>query len=167
MLWELVATFSCAFAAAGIVLMLRLFWKKQPKWLVPASAAAGMLAFQIYSEYTWFDHMQSLLPKNTTVVAKIAEPVFYQPWSYVNAPVLKFAVVEHATQNAENADHKLTQLYLFERRMSAKTLPIAVDCRQKLQATVSQINGKTQYDWGKGEYTENIVQAVCGKTQAA
>lgn len=167
MLWEMIATLSCAFSAAGIMLMLRVFWKKQPKWLIPASAGVGILAFQIYSEYTWFEHTQSRLPEQSAVVAQIAEPVFYRPWSYIYPPILKFAVVDKTTQSPNPNEPTHTQLYLFERRMSAKTLPIAVDCQKGLQANVSQQNGKVQYDWGKGEFTENIVKAVCHNMQAA
>lgn len=160
MLWELIATASCAFAAAGIILMLRVFWKKQPKWLIPAAAGVGMLAFQIYSEYTWFAHTSSRLPRGAVVVAEIAQPVFYQPWSYLRAPVLQFAVVDKNSQtDQQQPQHKITQLYFFERRMSAKTLPIAVDCAQKRYANI--INGQIG-NWDNTAYTAKIVQAVCG-----
>lgn len=159
MLWELIATASCAFAAAGIVLMLRVFWKKQPKWLIPAAAGLGMLAFQVYSEYTWFRHTSSRLPQGAQVVAEIAEPVFYRPWSYFYPPVLQFAVVEQNSRaHPDNPQHKLTQLYFFERRMSAKSLPIVVDCEHKRYAGL--VNGLPAA-WSSGEYTGKIVAAVC------
>lgn len=159
MLWELIATASCAFAAAGVVLMLRVFWKKQPKWLIPAAAGLGMLAFQIFSEYTWFRHTSSRLPQGARVVAEVAEPVFYRPWSYAYPPVLKFAVVDqNSRSDAANPQHRFTHLYFFERRMSAKSLPIVVDCAHRRYADFA--NGRAQA-WNSGPYTDKIVEAVC------
>ena len=62
--------------AAGIMMMIRLFIKKLPKWLVPAAAGLGMIGFQVYSEYTWFSHTRSLLPESAVVVAEVRKTRF-------------------------------------------------------------------------------------------
>ncbi|MES7593453.1 hypothetical protein U6M85_12405, partial [Cutibacterium acnes] len=68
MFWELIATFSAGLGAAGIALLLRaITLKKLPNWIIPVFAGAGMLGFQIYSEYTWFSHQRSLLPAGVEV----------------------------------------------------------------------------------------------------
>ena len=68
MIWEWIATITAGLGAAGLLMLLRLFYKRLPKSLIPAAAGLGMLLFQIHSEYTWFDHTRSLLPASAVVV---------------------------------------------------------------------------------------------------
>ena len=82
MLWEWLATVFAGLGAAGVMLSLRFFIKRLPKWSIPASAGLGMIVFQVYSEYTWFEHTKSLLPATAVVVAEVAETAPYKPWSY-------------------------------------------------------------------------------------
>ena len=160
MLWELIATITAGFGAAGIALILRMMFKKLPKWLIPAAAGLGMIGFQVFSEYTWFEHTRSRLPSETKVVAEIPETAFYKPWSYVKPEVLKFVAVD--TANLETVDQarniRRANLYFFERRMSAQTLPVWIDCQNQVQ---SDIADPAKQVWGKTGYTENIVAAVC------
>lgn len=165
MIWEWIATLFAGLGAAGIVLGLKLIFKKMPKWAVPASAGLGMILFQVYSEYTWYNHTRSLLPAGTEVVAEIPDTAFYKPWSYIKPQVLKFVAVDTAKTLPVNGDNRIIQanLYFFERRMSANTWPVLIDCDKKLQANVKNIeNGIPQPDsWNKTPYTENIAAAVC------
>ena len=62
MFWTFVATIFSGLGAAGIALGIRaLTRKKAPKWIIPAFAGAGMLAYLVYGEYNWFEHKQTLL----------------------------------------------------------------------------------------------------------
>lgn len=156
MIWELTATVCAAFGAAGLVLMLRPFWRGQPKWLPPAAAGLGMMAFQIYGEYTWFEHTRSRLPPQTVVVAEAAERAPYKPWSYLQPQVLKFIAADTAGV-LESGGRRQVNLYFFERRLPVQVLGVWVDCRQGLQAEVG--NGAPQ--WGKTAYTDRLLAAVC------
>ena len=170
MIWEFVATISAGLGAAGIMMMIRLFVKKLPKWLVPAAAGLGMIGFQVYSEYTWFDHTRSLLPASAMVVAEVPESTFYKPWSYVKPQVLKFVAID-STKTAsvgENGQVLQTNLYFFERRMSAQTWPILINCQTRLQANAPQQNNGEPLSidadaWSKTDYSEKIAQAICPK----
>lgn len=62
MFWELIATFIAGLGASGIVLSLRLIFKKIPKWLVPAAAGLGMIGFGVFNEYDWYRHTSTRLP---------------------------------------------------------------------------------------------------------
>lgn len=155
MFWELIATILAGFMAAGVALSFRLLFKKLPRWIVPAAAGLGMLGFQIYSEYTWFEHTKSRLPDGVSVVATHADPAFYKPWSYFRAPILHFVAVE-PSDNAEAGNIKRANLYFFERRMAAHHAPILVDCQNKLQSDFSH-----SPNWGQTPMTEDIVRAVC------
>ena len=55
-----------------------------------------------------------------------------------------------------------THVYFFDRRMSAQTLPIWVDCQNGLQANAPANNqAPAKLAWGKTAYTDRIVQAIC------
>lgn len=164
MIWELIATVIAGLGAAGLVLALRLFIKTLPKSFIPAGAGLGMLFFQIYSEYTWFEHTRSRLPESAVVVAEVAESAFYKPWSYYRAPVLKFITVDKATtiSQPQNQHIKETHLYFFERRINAHTLPILIDCHTRLQANLpANANLAQAPQWGQTPYTSKVVAALC------
>lgn len=154
MFWELIATVLSGFMAAGVALSLRLLIKKLPRWIVPAAAGLGMMGFQVFSEYTWFEHTKSRLPKGVLVVATHEEAAFYKPWAYVKAPILKFVAAEQVKGQAGAV--RQANLYFFERRMPAAHTPILVDCQNGRQSDFS----KTP-NWGITPMTDEIVKAVC------
>lgn len=161
MFWEIIATVIAGLGSAGIVLSARLLIKKLPKWLVPAGAGLGMLGFQVYSEYTWFEHTRSMLPKTATVVASTGVPAFYKPWSYYHAPVLKFITVDkNNVSPTDTPDILQTNLYFFERREPAQTMSILVNCKDGVQ---SDLTTSSTPNWGKLPFTDDIVKAICPK----
>lgn len=136
MFWEIIATVFAGFLLAGLVLPIRLFFKKVPKWIVPAAAGLGMIGFQVYSEYTWADNTIAKLPDSTIVVAKVPSSTWFRPWSYVAPQTFQFVALdtESITSNPSNPKIKQANLYFFERRNIAYPLGISVDCQQpKLQ----------------------------------
>lgn len=63
MLIEFLAVIAAGFGGAGVALILRqLSARRLPSWLVPFSAAAGMLGMVIYLEYSWADRFEAGLP---------------------------------------------------------------------------------------------------------
>lgn len=162
MFWEIIATVIAGLGTAGIVLSARLIIKKLPKWLVPFGAGLGMLGFQIYSEYTWFDHTRSMLPKEAVVVASTGVPAFYKPWSYHYAPVLKFiAVDKNNVSPTDTPDILQTHLYFFERREPAQTISILINCKDGTQSDLTTGGTPT---WGKLPFTDDVVKAVCSNS---
>ncbi|KLT72350.1 hypothetical protein PL75_08800 [Neisseria arctica] len=163
MIWEFIATLSAALGAAGLVMLLKLVFKRLPKWSVPAAAGLGMLAFQVHSEYTWFAHTRALLPGTAQVVAEVPETAFYKPWSYIRPQVLKFIALDSA--KTEIIDKQIpviqTNLYFFERRMSAHTLPVWVNCRTRMLTLNLPENKSGDIEWGKTPYSEKTANAVC------
>lgn len=141
MFWELVATVFAGLGAAGVALVLRLLsGKRLPKWLVPACAGLGMLGFQIYTEYTWFAHQKDLLPEGVVVVRTATEQVPWRPWSYLAPQTVRFMAlnVGQASVNARHPNLMLAELYLFERRRSARRVPQVIDCERGARAVFTQ-----------------------------
>lgn len=84
MIWNLVATAFAGLGAAGVALILRMLSRKKlPKWIIPAFAGAGMLAYQIYIEYSALDLIKSRLPEGTAVIETETDSMVWRPWTYL------------------------------------------------------------------------------------
>ncbi len=95
MIWNLIATVVAGLGAAGIALLLRsLSRKKLPKWIVPVFAGLGMLGYQIYTEYTWYDFKRAQLPANAEVVEVRTDSMIWRPWTYLYPMTVSFTVVD-------------------------------------------------------------------------
>lgn len=104
MFWNLVATIFAGLGAAGIALAIRsLTRKRAPKWLIPVFAGLGMMAYQVYIEYTWFDHMKSRLPQEAVVVSTQSESTWWRPWSYVMPQITSFTVLDRKSIRRDTA----------------------------------------------------------------
>lgn len=128
--WELLATIFSGFLLAGLVMPVKMFYKKTPKWLVPVAAGVGMLGFQVISEYSWYSHTVKKLPEGSVVVASVPKSTWFRPWSYAYPQVLQFVVLDgkNITVSTDSPSIKTVNLYFFERRMPAQTLAVQVDC---------------------------------------
>lgn len=140
MLLELMATIFAGLGAAGLALFGRLITAQRlPRWTIPAFAGAGMLGFQIYSEYTWFEHQQSLLPKGVLVAKAIPETKMWKPWTLAYPQTSRFIALDtnSIAANKINPELMLADIYLFERRRSAQRLPQVFHCRQQARANLT------------------------------
>lgn len=117
MFWTFVATIFSGLGAAGIALGIRAVTRNRaPKWIIPAFAGAGMLAYLIYGDYTWYDHKQSRLPAEAAVVNTESTPQFLRPWTYLAPYVTAFSVVDTSRIARDTADEDIVRftLYRFE-----------------------------------------------------
>jgi hypothetical protein len=141
MLWELIATVIAGIGAAGIALFIRKLAKnKAPAYLIPVFAGTAMLAFQIYSEYSWYPHQASRLPEGVVVVKTVEEQAVWRPWSYLQPQILRFiaADVANMSANSHNAELKLVDLYFFSRRSQARRVTQVVHCGQHARADFTE-----------------------------
>lgn len=134
MIWTLVALASAGIGSAGIALILRsLTRQKLPKWIVPVFAGAGMLTYQIYSEYSWLQHKQTQLPPNSEVISVQQGAMVWRPWSYLYPLDVSFTVIDGAhistTQVGEDRVAEFI-LYRFENMLvdSVKAAPHLLNC---------------------------------------
>jgi hypothetical protein len=130
MLFELIAAFAAGLALAGIAMGLRWLSRgRLPKWIIPASAGLGMLAFAIWSEYSWFDRVSNTLP-NATVVWKNEDSSMLRPWSFLRPVVTRLTAVDHATvQRHENfPDQVMIDVILWGRWQPPVRAKMAFDC---------------------------------------
>lgn len=141
MFWEFVATVFAGLGAAGIALLLRKLSSQQlPRYLVPVFAGAGMLGFQIFSEYSWYSHQLSLLPQGVVVVKAVEEKTSWRPWTFIKPQVSRFMAldVKNSAANSQNPELVLANLYLFERRQTAINVKLVLHCPTKQRANYSE-----------------------------
>lgn len=151
MFWEFVATLFAGLGTAGVVLFARGLSRRLarlgstsrwivPKWAIPVGAGLGMLAFQIYSEYSWFEHQRGLLPETVQVVRTVEQTAVWRPWSYLVPQTVRFMALDvaGAAPHPQRPHLILADLYLFERRMSARRIPQVIHCRAPARADFSQ-----------------------------
>lgn len=166
MLYEFIATIAAGFALAGVALLMqhlaKLAKKKTPKWLVPIFAGIGMLFFQIHQEYHWYDQQTTSLPERMVVVKTIEDSAWFRPWTYLKPQTIRFMAVDKGNiQIYNDKPHiKLINLYLFERRMSTKTIPQLIDCQQKTRANSLQ-DLEVSANWIKLTDTDELIKAIC------
>ncbi|GAA0688856.1 hypothetical protein GCM10009104_13920 [Marinobacterium maritimum] len=119
MIWNLIATLVAGLGAAGIALILRsLSRKKLPKWIVPAFAGLGMLSYQIYTEYTWYDFKREQLPANAEVLDVRTDSMIWRPWTYLYPMTVGFSVVDNGSmRDTLVGDERIVEfvLYHFEK----------------------------------------------------
>lgn len=140
MFLELIATFIFGIGAAGVVLLLgRVTGGRLPKWVMPVAAAAAMIGFTIWSEYTWAARTTAELPEGLAVVDEVSESRAYKPWTYVAPQVTRIVAVDTATMRTrpETPDLRLVDLYLFARWRPLAKVPQLIDCAGAARADVT------------------------------
>lgn len=119
MFWNLVATVFAGLGAAGIAMGIRAVTaKKAPKWLIPVFAGLGMMGYQVYIEYTWFDHMQSRLPDQATVISTQEEQAFWRPWSFLVPQITSFTVLDKSSIVRDRPQSDVVRFHLYRFRHS-------------------------------------------------
>lgn len=167
MFWNLVATIVCGLAAAGIAMAIRAATAKRvPGWLVPVFAGLGMMGYQIYMEYNWYDQMTARMPAEAVVVATERQVEFWRPWSFAFPQVNRITLLDtnSITRNRANPDTARFQLYRFRQtfggRVSKGTWLLNCPSRE-LVALNSDGTPNTSQARRLGK-EETLLQEVCG-----
>jgi hypothetical protein len=175
MFWEFVATIFAGLGAAGLVLILRFATRgKIPRWAIPMSAGAAMIAFQIYSEYTWFSHQKSLLPSDVKVAEAFEESVAWRPWTLVAPQTVRFIAVRlgQGAINRINPELVLAEIYFFERRLSAQRMHQVFHCGMRARAELTEDlqipepGAEPGAQWSKLTADDPILNIVCQQAVA-
>lgn len=131
MAMDLIAMIAAAFAAGGIVLFLtRVLRLGLPRWTLPAAAGATMLAYAMWSEYSWFGRMSSTLDDGVVVVATNSGGAPWRPWSYVLPVTDRFIAVDlgRAVPHTTADGQKFLNAYWFGRWSPTRVATVMVDC---------------------------------------
>ena len=131
MLFELLAAISAGFAAGGAVMLIN--WMTGgllPRFALPAAAGLAMIAFAIWSEYSWFERQRVGLPKGMSVISSHSQGSAFRPWTYVFPFANRFVAVDLANQRRNDAipGQILADLYRFQRYTPPSKAQVLVDC---------------------------------------
>lgn len=166
MFWNLLATVVAGMGAAGIALVIRsLTRKRAPKWLIPAFAGIGMLAYQIHLEYTWYDHKRSVLPEAAEVVSTEQREIAWRPWTYFVPQVTSFTVLDVNSINRERGTEGIARFYLhrFERivkdQVSSRIYLLNCDTRELV--SLSQDGSPNISELRRLDTSDPLQLAVC------
>ena len=95
MIWHLFAVLIMAVCMGGAAFGLRRLTRgKVPKWMIPVAAAAGMMGYLAYYDYSWYAFKLSQLPPGTTVIAEKRDQSFLKPWRYAYPAVSAFTILD-------------------------------------------------------------------------
>lgn len=168
MFWNLVALIVAGVGAAGIGLILRsLSRNKLPKWIVPVFAGIGMLAYQINSEYSWFDHKTAQLPKDSVVIETRQDTMLWRPWSFIKPMTTAFTVLDTSNVTLSQVENDIIaefQLYQFEQQHTDRVIarPYLLNC-QNGQMLLLNDQRKPDLDTLKELGPENALRTrLCG-----
>lgn len=144
MIWHLVAAFVVGISCAGIALFLRkISGQRLPKWIIPVFAGAGMLSYQIYTEYDWFELKKQSLPQESVVVATEQPGSFWRPWTFVFPMTTAFTVLDTGSMSSQMIDNQRVvqmMLYRFEKQHvdQVKNQGYLLNCDSREFVPVSQ-----------------------------
>ncbi len=145
MIYLLLATLALGGCAAGVVWMVaKPFGWKPPGVLYLIAAAAGMLGYSVYDEYTWFDRATTALPNRLQVVRSYATSMPYQPWTYAAPRIYRFDAVDLGSlrANPKAPDLALIRLLRVTRNTSSNNVSAILDCPN---ARYTEIDTSTQF----------------------
>lgn len=171
MLLEFVAIIAAGFALAGVALTLNILLRRRlPKWIVPASAGAGMLAMAIWLEYSWLERATANLPQEIEVVSTNRLRAWYRPWTYVVPQVNRLIAVDHRFERRNDAlpGQVLTRVLLLGRWEPSRQFGTVLDCtagrRADLTDQVEFTDSGSLADarWIDLPPDDPLLRAICG-----
>ena len=169
---ELVAAFVAAVACAGLAMLLRkLSGGRLPKWLVPAAAGCGMIAFAVWSEYDWFGRLEAALPEGVVVVWQEDGPSPLRPWTAVFPMTTAFTAMDtrKLAPHPDNAALVLAPIYGFARWQGTREGFMVIDCAARQSAVLTETlrvdssSAVTGADWTPIEGGGAIDRTVCSE----
>jgi len=166
MFLELIATFAAGIAAAGCALLAgRLSGGRLPRWFTPVAAGLAMLAYTIWSEYSWASRTVAALPQGVAVAETVDETIAWKPWTYLAPQTTRLIAVDTAGAlvNPETPQVRLVDLYLFGRWQPTAKRPQLIDCTAPARADVTEaaLAEPAAADWVSVDADDPLVAAAC------
>jgi hypothetical protein len=137
MLFDILALVSAGFAAGGVALLAqRLSGRRLPRWIVPGAAGAAMLAYAVWSEYSWFGRTSAALPEGVVVAARNSESAPWRPWTYLWPITDLFVAVDRRTRrtHAGAPGQSMVDVHVIERWQPVRSATVLFDCRGRRRA---------------------------------
>ncbi len=170
MVFDMIAMVSAGAGVAGIILVLRAILRGHlPRWALPAGIGAGMLAFSVWNEYSWYGRVTAALPPKVQVVLSPKGTSPFRPWTFVFPAATRFMALDRTVMqiSATNPAIRQSDVMLVERWMPMHRLPVAFDCTGWRQADLASggvlapDGTLTGSDWVAADRTDTLQIAAC------
>lgn len=171
MIWTLLSAAGAAFLAAGIAQYARLLTaKKLPKWIVPAAAGLGILGYQVYMEYSWFERMQAQLHERVPGAIELVDvrhdSMFWRPWTYVYPFASGFVVLDLGSLKvAQNDGETIARFMLYDFEQAyvdyVSSTGYLLNCAQKILVPLDENTKPLVAKQDKIDSTQRLYMAVC------
>lgn len=166
MFWDLIATVAAGFVVGGVVLMLRrLLRLPLPKWALPAAAGAAMIAYSVWSEYSWYGRMEASLPPSVEIALTNQDRAWWRPWTYLRPITTRFVAFdrEATLSNQAAPGQRLVTLLLFGRWEPTRSVQMIYDCAGERRAPVAQGGTVADADWQPVPADDPVLPLVCAE----
>lgn len=154
----------------GLVLVLNRWILRNyfGRWLYPATVAFGMVAFSLWSEYTWPTRVLDSQPALRLAVQN-DHSVPYRPWTYIWPQHNRLITVNLGLTRThpDQPGLVMTQLVLIARWEQTRTVTAVFDCINNTSAALTEavqlnpdgtLEGAT---WTELEAGDPVLRTVC------
>lgn len=119
-------------AAVGLFtwLFFRLIRRPMPRRALPLAIGLAMIAYAIWSDYSWGRRTEDLLPADMEVVERLSDHTRWQPWTYLFPRTTRMIAVDRGSirRNPAFPDVVMVDLVLLERWLPTRRVVRLVDC---------------------------------------
>lgn len=173
MLISLLVTLLLSLLAGAMVwLAFRTLGRKPPPFLIPAVIGATMLAYTIWSDYTWASRTTAALPAGVEVIERVAGATPWQPWTFLVPLADRMIAIDRPSTRTNDSlpGHYLVELVLLEHLMPARRTLLVIDCTEARQASVGaaalEPSSLTAANWAPMRRDGTLFRAVCDPATA-
>lgn len=126
-------------AALFTWVFFRIRRRPMPRKLLPLIVGAAMLAYGIWSEYSWSWRTAEALPAGVEVIDRIAESRPWKPWTYLFPEVDSMVAIDRNSirRNDRFPGLVMVDIVLLERWLAARYLVRIIDCPNARLADVT------------------------------
>lgn len=144
MVFNLIAVVVLGVACVAVVMMaFRVFGRKPPRWLLPITAGVAMMSYTLYNDYSWFSRTAGALPETVVLAGAYEQSHPLQPWTYLFAPVDRFAAVDRArlVESPQKPSLVLAEVAMIQRYMPTRVAQMVFDCERGRRSDSIDVEG--------------------------
>jgi hypothetical protein len=138
--FDLISTFVVgAVTALFTWLFFRTIRRPMPRRALPLAIGLAMIAYAIWSEYSWGWRTADLLPADVEVIDRLPDRSPWRPWTYLYPRVTRMIAVDRGSvrRNPAVPGVVMVDLVLLERWMPTRRAVRMIDCPGARMADVT------------------------------
>jgi hypothetical protein len=172
MLIEFIATLSLGAGAAGLILLIQKLTRGAlPRWAMPAAVGLAMLAFAVWSEYSWSVRSMNALGPDAIIASEVKQKQIWRPWTFLTPATTRLIALDGA--GAVDMDGTvIVDMYLVSRWQSGAVVPAAFDCLLNRRADLFEGRGDDivvtlqSADWLAVGASDPVLRAACDRLRS-